>query len=482
VRTHRLSRALVSLLVFSISLNISVQAAHAALSTSSVTTSPISSTGGGGSATGTCSSPRVLNALNSYTYNYNGTTISYLYGLCASLSSNGLTLASDNVQNFGPYGTGWAAGTYAQVNCGTSGSNRVIVGARLYKTPSGYAAGIQPLCGTLPNGSSRSYLGGMLGITTSTSEEIACNTGDIAIGVNVRYGGILDSFGIQCGTLSDVGQSITLTTIGTTSKTYPYSQALTMATSGSSGTGSISYAIASGGTATGCSLSNSTSSATISATTSGTCLVAATIAADSLYAAATSSSSTFTFNKASQSALTVSSTSGTYGTALSLTTTGGSGTGAVTYAYAAGTTTCSLSGSTLTAIGYGTCLVTATKATDVNYLSITSSQATVTFAQLTATASISIASGSPVYRETKLVSASTSVAGKVTFKVNGKFISGCRGLASTSANSYTATCSYKPNIHGYITITATLAPTDSLVNGTIATSERVWVSKRSSAR
>jgi hypothetical protein len=322
----------------------------------------------------------------------------------------------------------------------------------------------------------------MLGITTATSEEIACNTGDIAIGVNVRYGGILDSFGIQCGTLSGASQSISITTLGTSSKTYPYSQSLSMATSGTSGTGSISYSITAGGTASGCSLSNSTSSATISATTSGTCLVAATIAADSFYASATSSTSTFTFNKATQSALTVGSTSGTYGTALTLSTTGGSGSGAVTYAYAAGTTTCSLSGSTLTANGYGTCLVTATKALDDAYSAASSSQTTITFAYGSTSSTVTIAAGTLYYRQAKSISAVASVAGKLTFRANNVVISGCKNLIATAGNSYTRTCTYRPSTKGYVVLSVTLVPTDSSYLTTTNRSERLFVNPRTGTR
>lgn len=50
-----------------------------------------------------------------------------------------------------------------------------------------------------------------------------------------------------------------------------------------------------------------------------------------------------------------------------LSTIGGSGTGAVTFAVTAGASFCSVGGNTLTGIGVGTCTVTATKAADTDF-------------------------------------------------------------------------------------------------------------------
>ncbi|WP_051235881.1 MBG domain-containing protein [Ottowia thiooxydans] len=85
-------------------------------------------------------------------------------------------------------------------------------------------------------------------------------------------------------------------------------------------------------------------------------------------------SGTLTINsKASQSALTAIATpSGiAYGGSSALSTTGGSGTGAVSYAVTAGNAFCSVSSATLTGTGIGTCTVTATKAADTNHNAVT---------------------------------------------------------------------------------------------------------------
>ncbi len=89
---------------------------------------------------------------------------------------------------------------------------------------------------------------------------------------------------------------------------------------------------------------------------------------------------TIAWTKANQATLTVVVTPSTvaYGSTAALSSTGGSGTGAVTYSVG-GSTGCSVAGTTLSVTSVsGTCSVTATKAADTNYNSATSSAVTVT--------------------------------------------------------------------------------------------------------
>jgi hypothetical protein len=84
-----------------------------------------------------------------------------------------------------------------------------------------------------------------------------------------------------------------------------------------------------------------------------------------------------------QAALVVSSVNATYGRSFALKTTGGSGTGGLSFMVANGTATgCALSGATLTSGTPGTCTVTATKASDSTYVVVSSAATTVTFAKL----------------------------------------------------------------------------------------------------
>jgi hypothetical protein len=750
-------RAVLLTLVTGLLSFVSAPPSQAAFSIGSTTSSPVSNTGGGGLASVNCASNGILSGVtSSINAGFDGVTLTYTYGTCATLNSDGVSISSVSTKSLGPYG---GSGTSENSDsCSGAGGTSVIVGARLYKTPSGYAAGVQLLCGSLPAGGNRAYSSTILGTSTGTYQDIACNTNNVARGLYVYYGGILDRFGINCAPIQSAGQtitfnsigtqsktwsitdvsptsssgltvslasnttsictvsgfrisfvaggtcsitasqsgnttfaaastitrtfeilpgspsattsnydqdgsgtgavadvstsggesvivtgnhfgtcteivaagggwtgsialtgvtstsftfvvpasssfygwirlscsginfdlsafiyrtavptnsvvpvisgnlrpgqvvsatngtwsntptsysyqwsrastsggtyasiagattstytivdgdlgwylkitvtatnkggsasanslassqvaliaqSITFSSLGTSSKTYPYSQQLTMTTSGTSGSGAVTFAIFAGGTATSCSLSDSGSSATITATTSGTCLIKATIAADATYDSATSSALTFTFNKASQSALSITSTTGSYGTPLTLTASGGSGTGALSYSYSAGTSTCSLSSSTLTANAPGTCLVTATKALDDAYSAASSSQTTITFAYGSTSSTVTIAAGTLYYRQAKSISAVASVAGKLTFRANNVVISGCKNLIATAGNSYTRTCTYRPSTKGYVVLSVTLVPTDSSYLTTTNRSERLFVNPRTGTR
>jgi len=149
--------------------------------------------------------------------------------------------------------------------------------------------------------------------------------------------------------------------------------------------------------------------------------------------AATPASGTLVIAKANQVALSVTGpASVTFGAPTTqLGTSGGSGTGAVSFS-AAGSTACSVSATGLLTVttGTGTCAVTATKAGDTNYLSTTSSSFAVTVSK--ATASLSLSGLTATYDGTPkgaTVTLTPSVPGlSVTY--NGS------GSAPTNAGSY----------------------------------------------
>ena len=71
--------------------------------------------------------------------------------------------------------------------------------------------------------------------------------------------------------------------------------------------------------------------------------------------------------------------------------------------------------------------------------------------------SISLASA-PIYRSTTALTATTTIAGRVTFYANNKRIPGCVSLLTVSLVS---TCNWRPAVHGSISISTLLVPTDS---------------------
>lgn len=76
--------------------------------------------------------------------------------------------------------------------------------------------------------------------------------------------------------------------------------------------------------------------------------------------------------------------------------------------------------------------------------------------------SISLSSGNSevlTFRTDNTITASANYAGKVTFYANGKKIGTCVSVPTNG--SLIASCNYKPTIHGTVTITARLIPTNA---------------------
>ncbi|NBU39107.1 MAG: hypothetical protein EBS32_12890, partial [Actinobacteria bacterium] len=202
----------------------------------------------------------------------------------------------------------------------------------------------------------------------------------------------------------------TLTISGSANGTY--GTTVTLSTSGGSTAGTVTW---SHGASTACTVDSSGAVSMTSGT--GTCTVTATMAGNANYLAVTSSSFTVTPVKATQAVLTVTSTNATYGEDLTLTASGGSGTGALTWTKVSGT--CTLSGATLTPGGANTsCVVRVTRATDSNYAvrsSVDTSVSTAKASQsgLSITSSSSFTTGSPL----TLTASGGQSSGSVTWSV-----------------------------------------------------------------
>ncbi len=178
----------------------------------------------------------------------------------------------------------------------------------------------------------------------------------------------------QTETINRANQA-TLSITAPTSATSGAADA-TITTSGGSGTGAVTF---DAGASTACSILSGKLHVTSG---TGSCSITATKAADANFNSATSAAFPVTINKANQSALSVTApNSGTFGQTLQITSTGGSGTAAVTYSVGS-STACAIDGSDATKLditsGTGTCSVTATKAADNNFNSTTSTAHAVT--------------------------------------------------------------------------------------------------------
>lgn len=83
------------------------------------------------------------------------------------------------------------------------------------------------------------------------------------------------------------------------------------------------------------------------------------------------------------------------------------------------------------------------------------------------------------YRSIVTVSLTSNAAGKIGLKANGKWVSTCRTVAITT----TATCNYRPSMHGTVSLSAIFTPTNSSsFNSSTATAQPFAVVLRSDKR
>ena len=201
---------------------------------------------------------------------------------------------------------------------------------------------------------------------------------------------------------------------------------ITLSAIGGSGTGAVNYEV----TGNGCTLNGSTLTSSIETT----CTAWANKAASAGFNSITSDRKGYVFRNQSQATLSISNTTlrNLPGTSLSLTTTGGSGTGDISFTVSGAD--CVLTGASLVAATVTNCVVTASKAASDGFRAATSSPTTFVYA-LADQAALSVSNsvltgftGTPI----SLTTSGGSGTGDVTFQVNG---TGC----SVSGNMLSAT-------------------------------------------
>ena len=187
-------------------------------------------------------------------------------------------------------------------------------------------------------------------------------------------------------------------------------------------------------------------------TNAGTYTVTASVAASTNYNSASSASYAFSIAQAAQGTpLVISSTVGTFGTNLTLQTTGGNSGGSNSFNVDSGP--CTVSGSTLSATAAGTCYVTATKAADTNYLAVSSSSTAITINKVTPTFS-NFSNVSKTYGASNFNLTSPTVAGSVPG--TWTYSSGTTSVISVNGSSATVAGA------GTSLITATFTPNDTV--------------------
>jgi len=92
------------------------------------------------------------------------------------------------------------------------------------------------------------------------------------------------------------------------------------------------------------------------------------------------------------------------------------------------------------------------------------------------------APSSATYRQTVDLTATSDTPGKITFFARGKVIPGCKSLVTVqSGATYVSTCKYKANVHGQISLSFTIAPTNGANPGkstTLSLLSSTRISKR----
>jgi hypothetical protein len=137
---------------------------------------------------------------------------------------------------------------------------------------------------------------------------------------------------------------------------------------------------------------------------------------------------------------------------------------------------------TLTAADVGKYLKATVTAIKPGVSASATSAATAQIASGSASAFLTLEPGNFIYRQAKSISATATVAGKVTFRVAGKILPGCKNKSVVSSNSYTATCTYRPSNHSIVTISATLVPADSYYSASVTSTAQYLVTRRTGTR
>jgi len=223
--------------------------------------------------------------------------------------------------------------------------------------------------------------------------------------------------------------------LAVTSTSGTFGTPITLTATGGTVSGALSFVVADNGSMH-CTLNNGS----LTADGAGSCTVTATMTGDSNYNAVSSAATTVTFAKANQASITVTTISGTYGTALSLAISGGSGTGAVNFQVSAGSTSCTISGTELTATAAGSCQVVATKAADTDYNSMSSASTTVTFAAAGQAAVIVTTTAGTFGTPLQLQASGGSGTGALTFAVTDGQNTTCTLTGNILTASNAGTC------------------------------------------
>ena len=397
-----------------------------------------------------------------------------IYGITPPLPS-GLTLNQVTGAIFGTATTAQALTSYTiRADGGPSGAALATVSISVTQAGQSITFGPVPTPTYSPSGSFNVFASASSGlpVTYSTSSS-TCSVNAITGMVTILGGGTCLIAADQSGNANNtpaptVTQTITILkaqpaplTLFAASTNILVSNSTTLSVTGGISGSPVSYNLLGGGP---CGLTNNV----LTGNSSGTCIVSASEAGNTNYEAVTSNQVAVGVGISQQATLilTVGSTTINANGSTSLTTSGGSGTGAISYQT---TGPCSVSGSVLTATGEGSCQVTAFKAgTSGQFADATSLPVLVTIHQATSPPLILTASPTTIGFDGSATLSTTGgiVSGPVSYGVTGT------GRCYINANQLIGTQV------GTCTVTANQAQT-SVYSATISNTVTITVKERS---
>jgi hypothetical protein len=227
----------------------------------------------------------------------------------------------------------------------------------------------------------------------------------------------------------------TQSAVSLTSTSGTYNANISLTAVGGTGTGGYSFSVSDAGTA-GCSIAMGPS---LTSSSAGSCTVTASRAGDNNYEPRSSVATLVTFAKDTQNALTLRDNSGDLDTGITLSVSGGSGTGAVSYSVTSGSANCSITSGVVNARFAGSCTLTSTKASDTNYLQ---KQITNTLSFVKATqSSIQVTSTSGTYgTPIQLATTGGSGSGAVSYSVSDNGSASCVVIGTQLTFTSAGTC------------------------------------------
>ena len=184
-----------------------------AVETNSIARTIFSTGNGGVEFIHDCNSESLITGINGNTLDWRDLKVlSRLQGNCLEVAKDGSR--TTNTQTYTDFNGLSQSGVPESISCPTS---YAVIGANVYNNANPtLVSGIELLCGKLPF-TSEVATTGVLGEKSISRDELRCPKNTFASGLYVRFGEVIDSFGLRCAPIQGALQkdliSVTLTSL-----------------------------------------------------------------------------------------------------------------------------------------------------------------------------------------------------------------------------------------------------------------------------